>query len=239
MTKEKPKPIIILGMHRSGTSCLAGALQQAGLYLGKVSEYNTYNKKGNRENNEIMHLNDSILDYNNSSWDAPPKKPLKWTQEHIAIAKKIISTFEQQTPTGYWGFKDPRTLLTFPFWEKLLTKPVFIGSFRHPLLVAHSVCKREDFSQRETAALSLWSTYNNILMSHIDKYNIQLIAFDQPSPDYKKKLKKIARFLGLPAPEKIDFYDETLIQKDNSTFNENNINSELSSLYEKILKQKL
>jgi len=31
-------PILILGMHRSGTSCLAGCLEEAGLYLGDVTK---------------------------------------------------------------------------------------------------------------------------------------------------------------------------------------------------------
>jgi len=198
-------------MHRSGTSCLAGALQQAGLYLGDVSEYNPYNKKGNREHNEIMRLNESILNHNDSSWDSPPQKTLKWNQEHIATAEKLINTFEKNTTTGYWGFKDPRTLLTLSFWETLLTKPKFIGTFRHPLQVAHSIFKREGFAHDESRALSLWNTYNNILISKVDKYSIPLISFDLPPTEYQKKLKKTARLLELPTPERIDFYDKTLI----------------------------
>ncbi len=237
MIEGKPTPIIILGMHRSGTSCLAGALQQAGLYLGKVSEYNPYNKKGNREHNDIMLLNESILHHNNSSWDSPPKKTLKWTQEHIATAKKLIRDFEKNTTTGYWGFKDPRTLLTFSFWETLLTRPMFIGTFRHPLLVAQSICKREDFSHHTSTALSLWNVYNSILMSKIDKYTIRLIAFDQPPLIYQEKLKKIARLLELPTPEKIDFYDENLITKSKPDYNETMKKTPYSHLYEKMLQQ--
>ena len=41
--------VVILGMHRSGTSCLTGSLQDKGLYLGQVSQRGTFNKKGNRE----------------------------------------------------------------------------------------------------------------------------------------------------------------------------------------------
>jgi hypothetical protein len=39
-------PIIILGMHRSGTSLVAGCLEAAGLYLGPVNNYAPFNKKG-------------------------------------------------------------------------------------------------------------------------------------------------------------------------------------------------
>ena len=45
----RPKPLLILGMHRSGTSCLAGMLRDAGVFMGEVSEANAYNRKGNLE----------------------------------------------------------------------------------------------------------------------------------------------------------------------------------------------
>jgi len=51
MTEPLPgRPMLILGMHRSGTSCLAGCLQAAGLISGEVNIQAMYNAKGNREN---------------------------------------------------------------------------------------------------------------------------------------------------------------------------------------------
>ncbi len=44
------KTVLILSMHRSGTSCLAGSLQQGGMYLGDVYEHSPHNIKGNRGN---------------------------------------------------------------------------------------------------------------------------------------------------------------------------------------------
>ena len=62
MHASQQKPcILILGMHRSGTSCLAGSLQQQGVYLGEVHEWNPHNLKGNRENPHIMALNEGLL----------------------------------------------------------------------------------------------------------------------------------------------------------------------------------
>ncbi len=64
--------IAILGMHRSGTSCLAGSLQQAGLYLGEVVEQAPHKKRGNRESLVIRSLNDRLLEENGGAWDSPP-----------------------------------------------------------------------------------------------------------------------------------------------------------------------
>jgi len=47
-------PLIILGMHRSGTSALAGSLEGAGLNLGPVSTHEVDNAKGNREDTRII-----------------------------------------------------------------------------------------------------------------------------------------------------------------------------------------
>ena len=58
-------------MHRSGTSCLTGSLEAAGLYLGNIQTWNPFNLKGNRENQEIVDLHDLILADNGGSWDSP------------------------------------------------------------------------------------------------------------------------------------------------------------------------
>ena len=66
--------ICILGMHRSGTSSLAGCLQEAMLGLGDVVESAPHNLKGNRENLAIRGLNDDFLAYSNGAWDRPPER---------------------------------------------------------------------------------------------------------------------------------------------------------------------
>ena len=72
-----PQPLeilCVLGMHRSGTSCLTGSLQEAGLYLGDCHTWNPHNLKGNRENQEIVDINDRVLADNGGAWDAPPER---------------------------------------------------------------------------------------------------------------------------------------------------------------------
>jgi hypothetical protein len=44
----------------------------------------------------------------------------------------ILLTTLRSRGNRFWGFKDPRTLLTLPFWMEAVT-PKFFGSFRHPL----------------------------------------------------------------------------------------------------------
>lgn len=140
MSPQKPIPLIILGMHRIGTSCLAVSLEQAGVYLGAVSNYNKYNLKGNKENNRAMKLNDEILKYNVANWYQPPKD-LKWNEHHENDGQILTSELEKNCVTKYWGFIDPRVLLTLPFWVKLLPAAKFIGTFRNPFRGSESLLR--------------------------------------------------------------------------------------------------
>jgi hypothetical protein len=75
--------VLILGMHRSGASCLAGSLQEAGLYLGEVKTAAPHNAKGNRESRAIMALQDDLLRANGGDWDTPPEQVV-WQPEYRA-----------------------------------------------------------------------------------------------------------------------------------------------------------
>ena len=72
--------LVVLGMHRSGTSCLTGTIEQCGVALGEVFTENPYNKKGNRESAQIQALNNDVLETNGGAWDRPVAVT-KWTDQ--------------------------------------------------------------------------------------------------------------------------------------------------------------
>jgi hypothetical protein len=106
-TRPDQRVIAILGMHRSGTSCLIGSLQKAGLHLGKHNTWNDHNLRGNRENDDIIRLNEALLNDNGGSWKNPPANVV-WSRKHYKRAREIIASYRDH---DLWGFKDPRTLL--------------------------------------------------------------------------------------------------------------------------------
>ena len=85
-----PCPVMVVGMHRSGTSFLTGSLQQAGLELGKFSAWNPHNLKGNRENLDIVAFNDAVLNARGFAWDNPPTSRILWTSEEYVQARELI-----------------------------------------------------------------------------------------------------------------------------------------------------
>src|SRR5205085_1596864 len=86
--------VCVLGMHRSGTSCLAGTLEEAGLYLGEVIRKSPFNPKGNRENPLIMALHEELLSANSGSWDDPPREVV-WSDEQRRARDEIIGSYRR------------------------------------------------------------------------------------------------------------------------------------------------
>jgi len=82
--------VIVLGMHRSGTSAFTGTLKIAGLDLGSdIMQANEYNVKGYFENNKIVELNDKILSYFKASWDSMFFLPEKWEEDERLKQSKL------------------------------------------------------------------------------------------------------------------------------------------------------
>lgn len=201
--------IIILGMHRSGTSCLAGSLQEAGLYLGNVNEDAPHNAKGNRENRAIMDLHDEVLAANGGSWNSPPNS-VDWKYEHEVRRNALIDGYPEDR---IWGFKDPRTLFTLEGWLKALPATQCVGTFRHPLAVAQSLQRRNGFSREQS--LALWVTCNRQMLRHQDNLGFDLINFDWPADRYHTKLVEIALRLNLKSPPKgFSFFEAGLRSAD-------------------------
>ncbi len=186
--------IFILGMHRSGTSCLTGSLQQAGVELGEVHEWNRYNHKGNRENQDFVDFHEKLLTDNGASWDQPPD-PLRYDQTHIDQAEALIEKYQQVTP---WGFKDPRSLLALELWQQVAPKMRPVGIFRHPMAVAESISSRAGGRITLDDAMSLWFHYNDRLYRAWKQQHFPMLCFDWDGKRFHERFEKLAEQLGLP-----------------------------------------
>ncbi|OGW38362.1 MAG: hypothetical protein A2Y97_14385 [Nitrospirae bacterium RBG_13_39_12] len=196
------RAILILGMHRSGTSCLTGLLEQAGVFLGNVSRKNLYNLKGNHENPRIMNLHDELLKRKGGSWQEPPEVVV-WPKDLKKIRDEIIRDYAGKT---CWGFKDPRTLLVLEGWMEVILSLQLVGIYRHPLLVAESLLRRDKFSIEK--GLSLWARYNEKLLTYYKKYHFPIISFD--NEPFSEKFSQLCKLLGLLTGVKTDFFDPRL-----------------------------
>jgi hypothetical protein len=183
-------------MHRSGTSALAGSLEQHGLFLGHVSTSDSHNPKGNRESTEVRRVNEDVLRSSGGAWKAPPPD-VRWSVEHAERARRLLADYAGQ---AVWGFKDPRTLLTLDGWHALVPDLEHVGIFRHPLRVAHSLEQRDGMDR--AAAVALWRAYNERLLAAHGAASFPLLCFDDEPAALTGKFAQAAAALGLEQRER-------------------------------------
>jgi hypothetical protein len=206
-----PRPpsraLAVLGMHRSGTSLLAGTLMECGVDFGEVSRWNKYNIKGNNENKEIMDLQDRLLADNGGAWDQPPEK-VGWDVEHRQARDAIVERLAA-TRSAWWGFKDPRTLLTLEGWLEAVPGMRFVGIFRHPEAVAQSLTRRSGIEHGR--GLALWCRYNRLLIERYRQQPFPILYFSEDAEAVHAQLASLAALLGLnPPPQGLRFFEPGL-----------------------------
>lgn len=183
--------ICVLGMHRSGTSCLAGSLEEAGVFLGEVSVENPHNLKGHRENSKIIAMHKRLLHANGASWYKPPRR-VHWYPENKHERDAIIREYQGHAS---WGFKDPRTVLALEGWLEAIPDLHLVGIFRHPLAVAQSIQKRDGFSLH--TGFALWLHYNERLLAQYRKKPFPVLSFDLEADEFRQKLLTVLKGFGL------------------------------------------
>jgi len=226
--------ICVLGMHRSGTSCLTGIMQAFGVELGEVYTENLYNKKGNRENSRIVTLNDAVLATSGGAWNNPVVVDT-WNREQRRERDAIIEELAGRTPK-FWGFKDTRTLFTLPFWLEAIQKPRFIGTFRHPNQVARSLQNRDGAPIEQS--WELWRIYNQRLLELARQYGFALVNFDlEPDAYLADTVAKLVN-LGLdPALTRnaAAFFDAELRSPPADNADTHELPANVASLYKELL----
>lgn len=155
------KPIIVLGMHRSGASALAQAIGRLGASRGDTARL-----AAGGENVPLRRLNDALLEAAGGAWDAPPAGA-DWLSGAAAraLAERAARTLTAELgSTGVAVWKDPRTSLTLPFWlEHLTEEPVVVLVHRHPAEVVASL--QSAGVTGSAHAFALWERYNAAALS--------------------------------------------------------------------------
>ncbi len=156
------RAIVVLGMHRSGTSAITRGIAALGVYLGNdFLDAQPDNPTGFWEDRNIYEINERIFKILRLRWDdaAPIDAKLLhglrfWVMRRRA-GRYIKDRFSSHP---LWGFKDPRTLRLLPFWQTVLRRcrvdDAYIVVIRHPRSVAASLFARQGMAVED--ALRLW-----------------------------------------------------------------------------------
>jgi hypothetical protein len=197
--------ICVIGMHRSGTSAAAQLLNALGLYLGPEGRLfgpDANNAEGYFEHGGIHAVNEALLKAFGGSWDSPPAFPVGWQRlPQLAEIKAAAKGILEADFRGHdlWGWKEPRTNLTLPFWRDLVPDCKFVICVRNPIDVAASLETRDHMPFAD--AYQLWFEYNVAAFLYSAGVPRIVFSYDCYASDWYGEAKRLGQFLGLDVPE--------------------------------------
>ena len=195
--------ILVLGMHRSGTSALAGALNMVGIDFGaSIVPPSFDNPRGFFENSKVQELNNEILTALNIEWHFPVFLEDNW-QEQPAVRvfkKRALDILDSEFgKASVFAIKDPRICYLFPFWEKIIQEfgasLKCIIPLRNPMEVVQSLKKRNNFSTNKSHLLTTTHLLN--AEKHSKDYPRIFISYDQLIEDPNRCVSAIVDGLKL------------------------------------------
>jgi hypothetical protein len=194
--------VCISGMHRSGTSLVGQILHHCGLYLGPydlLAAPAADNRDGYWEHPDVRQLNDDILSHFGGGWDVAPSLPAGWEKlpELEPLRRRALTLIRQFDGWRYWGWKDPRSALTMPFWRQLIPGLKVVICVRNPLEVARSLSQRGMSSL--AFGLRLWHTYYERLLAAVAPEDRIVTHYDAYFVDAAAETSRILAWLDIPA----------------------------------------
>ena len=162
------KAILVVGMHRSGTSAVTRMMNMLGAELsGELLGSNASNELGHWESEEIIGLHDAMLKSAGSIWNDVFGIDPDWFRTEAAKGfRKSITAFLNEcfSEAKIFVVKDPRLALFVPVWTEALSefglRPRCVLPYRNPLEVAASLASRAE----RFASAEFWPTGRGLLL---------------------------------------------------------------------------
>jgi hypothetical protein len=199
------KVVVVLGMHRSGTSLLAQLLYKCGLFLGTDlrNENAPDNPNGYWEHSLVVSIQEDLTQDLNCDWygsyaDKPlPSNWLNFACTKIAKRKLLSAVNYELSHESCWGFKDPRTMRFLPLWNEIFNElkvqPIYILGVRSPENSIASLVKRDLIS--EFLAEKIWFINNATALATLNHSLACIIDYDTWFYDAAHNIAKLQKAL--------------------------------------------
>ena len=208
---------VILGMHRSGTSAVAGFLAKAGFFAGEAADLLDAaedNPKGFFERADVNALNDNFLAELDGAWDRPPgREPiLERAAEWRPQVEDVLANLAREAAGRPLVLKDPRISLLLPAWLPALDEGRFaiVLVDRSPMDVALSVRKRD--GRPLYVALAIWQLYCTELLDGLAGRRLLLVRYEDfvedPARSGAQLLQQLAEALPAELAERAQGAEE-------------------------------
>ena len=221
------KCVIVIGMHRSGTSALTAAAHACGFELGSIGDMKDRdNPKGYFENFDIVRLNDTLLRNLGSSWDIPgfsadvnrDEIAARYKDEAARLLEKFYGNSDR------WVLKDPRMCMLLWFWEPIMQElstgeVYYVMALRNPLEVANSQKRRcaenpgfHVLGRDTRYTMLLWYTYYKTAISTMTGKSAIIVNYSDLISQPIKQIERIATLTSEnPNAELIQWYSDEFI----------------------------
>ncbi len=179
---RQPSGVVVLGMHRSGTSAFAGLLAKAGFFAGKDVDLlpgATDNHNGIFERFDVRDLNNEMLAELGGAWDNPPPRQVVQEQAPAwrARVEEVLGAMAEHAGGRPLVLKDPRMNLLLPAWLPALgDRFTLLLVDRNPSEVAMSMLRRE--GRPLYVGLALWQLYYAELLDGLGGQRVCLTRFE-------------------------------------------------------------
>lgn len=199
--------ILVLGMHRSGTSALTRVLGLCGAALPErlMDAAPEVNERGFWEPREIVALHEEALEAAGSVWHDIRPLPGPWFESAAAAAfrQRLAALLDEEFGTAALPVvKDPRLCRLLNLWLPVLgtldIAPCVVIPVRNPLEVAASLRQREGFGAAKW--LMLW--LGHFLAAERESRGLPrcFVTYEQILTDWRSVVERIGAVLGIAWP---------------------------------------
>jgi len=203
-TEPKKHLVVVLGMHRSGTSAITRSLQTLGIDLGGdlFGPRPNDNDKGFFEDIDVIKLNEGLLEAIGEDWHSLAScLPTRLrTQTLLRNRDDAIALLEKKMANVEWfGIKDPRVVRLLPFWkdvfESVRIDVKYVLAIRNPLSVAASLAQRNGF----LAPKSYYLWLQHVIPAVLETQGCQRVVldFDRLMVAPESEIRRLAVEFGL------------------------------------------
>jgi len=214
--------IVVLGMHRSGTSAITRGLKTLGVELGD----NLYapdpeiNAKGYWEDADLAGLNIRLLEALGSAWHDTRPLPRDFVDRLASrgfLPQAVHLLQAKLNSHRVFGFKDPRNSLLLPFWKRafaqLHVRVGYVLAVRNPLSVIESLARRDRFDFKKSA--QLWLMHSVHMMENTSSEKERAIVdYDILMETPAEVLRGVGRSLALDAiPCELEAYEREFLDR--------------------------
>ena len=208
-----PGPVVVTGMHRSGTSLTARLVRALGVDLGgRLLPADATNPFGYFEDLDFLELQRRLLrqccaglEGGWPDWGWTPAGRLRPEPLASAGAEAAALVAGRGAAGALWGWKDPRTSLLLPFWDPLLPRARYLFVYRPPWEVAASIERTGHPAQAADPEFGVraWLAYNRAILAflreHPGRCALVPVGGVVASPGVVADL--LSSRLGIPLPE--------------------------------------